>query len=115
MSVSTLGLNRVLHVQVTQRKPLARVHTGPDEADVYLDSHGQVLPLSPYYTARVPIIHADDIEMCDVAFDLIQATHEDILWSAFIDQVEVNQMVQWTSFPDWEAPGFTWLHGKPGS
>jgi len=84
------GLNRVLHVQVTQRKPLARVHTGPDEADVYLDSHGRVLPLSPYYTARVPIIHADDIEMCDVAFDLIQATHEDILWSAFIDQIEVK-------------------------
>ncbi len=30
------GLNRVLHVHVTQRKPLARLHTGPEEADVLL-------------------------------------------------------------------------------
>ena len=83
------GLNRVLHVHVTQRKPLARLHTGPEEADVYLDRQGRVLPLSPYYTARVRIIHAKNAEMCGDAFELIQATHDDLLWSAFIDQVEV--------------------------
>ena len=45
------GLNRTLHVQVTQRKPLARVHTSEDEPDFYIDSEGTQLPLSPYYTA----------------------------------------------------------------
>ena len=35
------GLNRTLHVQVTQRKPLARVHTSEDEPDFYIDDEGE--------------------------------------------------------------------------
>jgi cell division protein FtsQ len=84
------GLDRTLQVHVTQRKPLARVHTASDAADVYIDSDGLELPLSPYYTARVPVIHASSVEAALEAFALVEATHQDPLWSAFIDQIEVN-------------------------
>lgn len=84
------GLNRTLHVNVSQRKPLARVHTASDEPDYYIDSEGKQLPLSPYYTARVPVIHAPSFEATAEAFALVQATHADPLWSAFIDQIEVR-------------------------
>lgn len=84
------GLDRTLQVQVTQRKPLARVHVGSNAADVYIDSDGLELPLSPYYTARVPVIHAPSFEAALEAFALVEATHQDPLWSAFIDQIEVN-------------------------
>ena len=77
-------------MQVTQRKPLARVHTSEDEPDFYIDSEGTQLPLSPYYTARVPVIHATSFEAASEAFALVQATANDPLWSAFIDQIEVN-------------------------
>lgn len=84
------GLNRTLHVQVTQRKPLARVHTSQDEPDFYIDSEGTQLPLSPYYTARVPVIHASSFDAASEAFALVQATANNPLWSAFIDQIEVK-------------------------
>lgn len=84
------GLNRTLHVRVTQRKPLARVHTSEGAPDFYIDSNGTMLPLSPYYTARVPIIHAPSFEAAAEAFALVDATTNDPLWSAFIDQIEVD-------------------------
>lgn len=84
------GLDRTLQVHVTQRKPLARVHTASDAPDVYIDSDGLELPLSPYYTARVPVIHAPSFEAAFEAFALVQATQQDAIWSAFIDQIEVN-------------------------
>ena len=84
------GLDRILHVRVSQKEPVARLHTGPDEPDVYIDTEGDALPLSPYFTARVPIIHAQSLEHASVAFSLIQSTSQDPLWSAFIDQVQVT-------------------------
>ena len=82
------GLNRTLHV-ATQRKPLAWVHTSEDELDFYIDDEGELLPLSPYYTARVLVIHAPSFEAASEAF-AGRATANDPLWSAFIDQIEVN-------------------------
>jgi cell division protein FtsQ len=85
------GLNRTLHVHVTQRKPLARLHISADVPDQYLDEDGDLLPLSSHYTARVPVIHAISAEAAMPGFKLVEATHEHALWSAFIDQIEVNQ------------------------
>ncbi len=93
------GLNRKLHVRVTQRKPLARVHTSKDEPDVYIDSNGAMLPLSRYYTARVPIIHAHSFDAAAEAFTLVKATTNNPLWSAFIDQIEVDESGALTVVP----------------
>jgi cell division protein FtsQ len=84
------GLNRTLHVHVTQRKPLARLHISADTPDQYLDENGALLPLSSHYTARVPVIHAASAEAAAPGFKLVEATHEHALWSAFIDQIEVK-------------------------
>lgn len=85
------GLNRTLHVHVTQRKPLARLHISADVPDQYIDSNGALLPLSSHYTARVPVIHAPSAEAAMPAFALVEATRDDALWSAFIDQIEVDR------------------------
>lgn len=84
------GLNRSLHVRVTQRQPLARLHTSQQVADLYIDIDGRALPLSPHFTARVPIIHAPSLEDASTAFNLIKITSSDPFWAAFIDQVVVG-------------------------
>ena len=83
------GLNRTLHAS----HPTQAAGSGArfeDEPDFYIDDEGELLPLSPYYTARVPVIHAPSFEAASEAFALVQATANDPLWSAFIDQIEVN-------------------------
>jgi cell division protein FtsQ len=85
------GLDRILHVRVSQKEPVARLHTGPNQPDSYIDTKGESLPLSPYFTARVPIIHAKSLEHASEAFSLIQSTRKAPLWSAFIDQVLVKE------------------------
>ena len=79
-------------MQRTQRKPLARVHTASETSRIFTSTtEGEQLPLSPYYTARVPVIHAPSFEAtASEAFALVKATANDPLWSAFIDQIEVN-------------------------
>ncbi|HBP46141.1 MAG TPA: hypothetical protein DD635_09565 [Flavobacteriales bacterium] len=93
------GLDRTLHVRVTQRKPLARVHTSDEVPDFYIDSEGMKLPLSPHYTARVPVIHSSSFDTAAEAFALIQTTAGDPIWSAFIDQIEVDGAGRLTVVP----------------
>jgi cell division protein FtsQ len=66
------GLDRVLHVRVSQKEPVARWHSGPNEADVYIDTNGEALPLSPYFTARVPVIHAKTMDQAQEAFAQVE-------------------------------------------
>tara|TARA_B100001059_G_scaffold202_1_gene195 strand:- start:1088 stop:1591 length:504 start_codon:yes stop_codon:yes gene_type:complete len=46
-------IDGILGVNVTQRKPVARVKNEPD---FYLDEDGEKMPLSAEYSARVPIV-----------------------------------------------------------
>lgn len=85
------GLDRTLRVDVTQRKPLARWHNTETGSAMYIDTQGDSLPLSPHYTARVPVIHASNFASAQHGFRLVELTHEDPIWSAFIDQIEVNE------------------------
>ena len=85
------GLDRILHIRILQRKPIARLHTGADFADIYIDSEGKPLELSPYFTARVPVIHASNVEHAQPAVDFIQAIRHDPFWAAFCDQIAVKQ------------------------
>lgn len=85
------GLDRVLHVRATQRKPIARLHIAADQADQYIDSNGKSLALSPYFTARVPVIHARSVEEAQPAIAFIQSIRHDAFWSAFCDQLVVDR------------------------
>ncbi|MFD1096751.1 cell division protein FtsQ/DivIB [Salegentibacter chungangensis] len=48
-----LTLDGKLRAKVSQRKPIARVVGG---SSFYLDRNGKVMPLSPNYSARVPLL-----------------------------------------------------------
>lgn len=48
-----LTLDGKLKAEVSQRKPIARVIGG---SSFYLDRNGEVMPLSQFYTARVPLM-----------------------------------------------------------
>lgn len=84
------GLDHALHVHVTQREPVLRIHLPTNEPDLYLDVDGKLLPLSPHFTARVPVVHAENITDAHAAFEVIKATRHDPFWSAFIDQMVVQ-------------------------
>ena len=86
------SLDGVLHVEVTQRKPIARLHTPESPVDLYVDAEGLTMPLSPFFTARVPVIHAPNAHAARHAITLVKRTADDPLWSAFIDQVLVTPL-----------------------
>lgn len=52
-----LGLEGKLEAKLKQRKPIGRV---VGNSSFYLDRNGQVMPLSPYYSARVPLLYGFD-------------------------------------------------------
>jgi len=70
---------------------LARWHSTETGSAMYIDTKGDSLPLSPHYTARVPVIHASNFASAQHGVRLVELTHEDPIWSAFIDQIEVNE------------------------
>ena len=48
-----LTIGGQLNVKIQQREPIARVHSSPS---FYIDDDGLLMPLSPIYSARVPIV-----------------------------------------------------------
>ena len=102
------GLDRILHIRISQRKPIARLHTGADFADIYIDSEGKPLELSPYFTARVPVIHASNVEHAQPAVDFIQAIRHDPFWAAFCDQSPSNKEERLKSYPALAMRALLW-------
>lgn len=48
-----LDLKGKLYARILQRKPLGRV---VGNSSFYLDKNGEIMPLSPFYSARVPLL-----------------------------------------------------------
>ncbi len=48
-----LTVNRALHADIVQKKPIARVSTN---ASFYIDEQGSYMPLSSNFSARVPLV-----------------------------------------------------------
>jgi cell division protein FtsQ len=92
------GLDRVLHIQVSQRKPIARLHVDANVDDLYIDSEGNPLELSPYFTARVPVIHAASVEAAQPAIDFIQTIRHDSFWAAFVTKSRSDRKARLKSF-----------------
>ena len=84
------GLDRTLHVHVTQRRPVARWHRGGSAADVYFDEAGETMPLSSVFTARVPVIHAETEEEADLGFAFVERLVQSAQWRAFTDGLVVR-------------------------
>ncbi len=100
------------HVDIAQRKPIARIVTKTDHS-YYIGSTGYLLPLSPNYTTRVPVVSGDiyqklpgnspmnidsliqktgaDNMMLDEIFQMVSHIYNDSLLKRQIEQIHVNK------------------------
>ena len=58
---------------------------------LYLDDEGRWFPLSPRYTADVPVVHAKRAVQARAALPLLHHLDTDPFWDRFIDQIDVDQ------------------------
>lgn len=79
----------VFHIKIWQRIPVMRVVT--NRVSYYVDEEGEILPLSPNFTLRVPVFTgAIDSEMIkNGLFELALFLNNNPFWNAQIDQVHV--------------------------
>ena len=85
------NLNGELIIELTQRKAQARVHIDKS-SDYYIDELGESMPLDPNYSARVPMIHAKNIEEVSQAISFIKEIENDEFWTSLIDQIIVHPL-----------------------
>jgi len=85
-------LGGALRISVRQQRPLARVWSA--DSVLYLDDEGRWFPLSPRYTADVPVVHADRASQARAALPLLHRLDADPFWDQFIDQVDVDNAGQ---------------------
>ena len=82
-------LSGELNIVLTQKRPQVRVH--PEEGpDFYIDELGLAMPLDPVHSARVPIIHAKDINEAGVGMKFLDKVKGDVFWASLIDQIIVE-------------------------
>lgn len=108
-------INGLLGVKVDLRVPLARVFE-PSGASFYIDEEGQVMPLSTKFNARVLAVNGfvyrtkipDKREVPEVSiwenqrrdiFELAQFLKADPFWEAQIQQLYVNENLEYVLIP----------------
>ncbi len=69
-----LTLNGILKAEINQRKPIGRVI---GNTSFYVDRNGDIMPLSSYYSARVPLMYGFDESNISEVFSLISYIKDD--------------------------------------
>ncbi|MCP9201467.1 cell division protein FtsQ/DivIB [Gramella sp. GC03-9] len=69
-----LSLDGKLNATVGQRKPIGRV---VGNSSYYLDRNGEIMPLSPNYSARVPLLFGFDGKNLKKAYPVVKSIRED--------------------------------------
>ncbi|WP_372917487.1 cell division protein FtsQ/DivIB [Salegentibacter sp.] len=69
-----LNLDGKLKADISQRKPIGRA---VGNSSFYLDRKGEVMPLSPYYSARVPLLFGFDDENVSEVYPLVNYIKND--------------------------------------
>ena len=110
----------VLNVELTQRKPVMRIHNGRGEG-YYIDSEGIIFPLSRHHTSRVILANGYIFEPFDwkkernlnrlevqftsrnrIVYDLYELAgfiHQHPLWKSQFAQIYVNQNYEFELIP----------------
>lgn len=97
----SINLEGDLDVEVTQNTPIARIYGGKES--FYIDQEGNKLPLSPKYTARVPIIVSEykNVDKKNNFFAskegesyliLLNYIRKDDFWSKQISEIGINKI-----------------------
>ncbi|WP_377714790.1 cell division protein FtsQ/DivIB [Pseudofulvibacter geojedonensis] len=83
-----VAVNGEVGVNIVQKTPLARVQT---DASFYIDEEGKMMPTSPNFSARVPLVTGDVSKqnLKDV-FKLVKSIHQDSFFKKQIEGVVVN-------------------------
>ena len=69
-----LSLDGKLQARIVQRKPIGRI---VGSSTYYLDKNGKEMPLSPYYSARVPLLLGVDSVSIEKAYPLVAYIQQD--------------------------------------
>ena len=87
-----------ISVDITQRKPIARVVEENDS--YYIDEDGQWMPLSNHYTARTLVISGNvAVVNSEALFQIAQYIYKDPFWNAQIMQVHIEDNEDLTLIP----------------
>ena len=100
--------NRVLHVKVEEREPIARVFTAKGNS-FYIDTTLTRLPLSEKFTPRLPVFtgfpsertkwKGSDSILLNQMKDISLFLAADSFWMAQIDQIDINAQKQFAMVP----------------
>ncbi len=89
-----LTVNGEVRVEVAQRKPLARVISEPS---FYIDSRGEMMPLSPEHSARVILVYGDvDASNLEAVNELLQYIAQDDFLKLYVTEIIVNEEQQFS-------------------
>ncbi len=117
-----LDMTNVLHIDVTQRIPIARI-IDTNGTQYYMDTEGYRVPLSPHCSYRVPVVsgmlpvtdvHAGERPEEDIYLKLhrlLGALHRDTLLQSLIEQLYVDAHNEITMIP--KAGYKRIIFGKP--
>ena len=87
-----------ISVDITQRKPIARVVQENDS--YYIDEDGQWMPLSNHYTARTLVVSGNvAVVNSEALFQIAQYIYKDPFWNAQIMQVHIEDNEDLTLIP----------------
>ncbi|MGY5848912.1 cell division protein FtsQ/DivIB [Salegentibacter sp. F14] len=103
-----LNLDGKLNADISQRKPIGRVVGG---ASFYLDQNGEVMPLSPYYSARVPLLFGFDEDNVFQVYPLVNYIKNDRFLTQHI--TGINRLSGGNFELEMRKLGFNVFFGKP--
>lgn len=80
-----LTLDGKLRAEVSQRKPIGRV---VGNASFYVDKNGEVMPLSSFYSARVPLMFGFNKENISMAYPILRHIKNDVFLTRHITAIK---------------------------
>ena len=85
-----LTISGQLKVEIQQRKPIARVYSSPS---LYIDYEGSIMPLSPIYSARVPMVTGFvDSTKLDVVYKIASAVSNDAFLKMHVIDIQQDSV-----------------------
>jgi cell division protein FtsQ len=85
-----LTISGQLKVEIQQRKPIARVYSSPS---VYIDDEGSIMPLSPIYSARAPMVTGFvDSTKLDGVYKIASAVSNDAFLKMHVIEIQQDSV-----------------------
>lgn len=91
-------LSGILWINISQKRPVFRVQQS--ERAYYVDASGGVMPLSPHYSAEVPLVTGDITpETRDRIYQFLTDLEGDEFYDQFFHGIDVSATGEWTLYP----------------